>query len=116
MGIGKFCRLLEYLDEHLPRQLAGLGVLVRRMIGRQQDLAVRHFVTRAMLEDVGLLALQQAAALEVIQIGVEADLVPARLRPSHFLILPARDRERSSRPRVPWAEACCPAERSGLRR
>jgi hypothetical protein len=26
--IGKFCRLLEYLDKHVSGQLAGLGVLV----------------------------------------------------------------------------------------
>ena len=31
--IGKSCRLLKYLDKHLPRQLAGLRVLVRGMVG-----------------------------------------------------------------------------------
>jgi hypothetical protein len=30
--IGKFCRLLKYVDEHFARELAGLRVLVRRMV------------------------------------------------------------------------------------
>jgi hypothetical protein len=34
-SIGKFCRLLEYLHKHFPRQLARRSVLIRRMIRRQ---------------------------------------------------------------------------------
>jgi hypothetical protein len=30
--IGKFCRLLKYMNEHGTSQLAGLGVLVRGMV------------------------------------------------------------------------------------
>jgi hypothetical protein len=33
--IGNPCRLFKDLDEHLPGQLARLGVLVRGVVGRQ---------------------------------------------------------------------------------
>src|SRR5579863_6749664 len=90
-SIGKFCRLLEYLHKHFPRQLTRPRVLVRGMVGGQQDLSVRQLVLRAMSENVGLLCewiaprlaafrrrwmltAQPAKALHVIQICVESNL------------------------------------------
>lgn len=35
LDIGKFCRMLKYLDKHRAGQLTGLRVLVRGMVRRQ---------------------------------------------------------------------------------
>lgn len=40
LSIGKFCRLLKDFHKHFSRQLAGLRVLIRRMIRREQHLTV----------------------------------------------------------------------------
>src|SRR5215470_17415252 len=46
LPIGQSRRFLEYVHEHLPGQLAGLRVLIRRMIRSQNDLPVRQRVLR----------------------------------------------------------------------
>ena len=43
------------------------------MVGRQQNLSIRHLVLCAVLKKVELLAGNLASALEVIEISIEAD-------------------------------------------
>lgn len=66
------CRTEDIL-EHGHRELAGRGVLVGRMIGRQQHDAVRHLVLGGVAEFVSALAPDDPAPSQVIEIGVETD-------------------------------------------
>src|SRR5436190_3569397 len=43
------------------------------MVGRQQDLSIRHFVLSAVLKKVELLAGNPTSAFEVIEISIETD-------------------------------------------
>jgi hypothetical protein len=57
---GNSSSFLKDSDEHLPRQFAGLGILVRGMIGSQQRAAVGHLVPGSVLEYVRSFAWQAA--------------------------------------------------------
>ena len=48
--IGNSCRFFKNFQEHAAGELAGLRVLVRRMIGRQQRAPTRGPVFSAMLK------------------------------------------------------------------
>src|SRR5277367_1248846 len=82
--IGNFCRLFKDLNEHGASQLSSLGVLVGGMVRSQQGLSVRHLVFGSVLKDVGFPARELAATLEVIEIGIKADLAQ---RDHNFYIL-----------------------------
>jgi hypothetical protein len=71
--IGQAPRLLEYVQEHRPRQLAGLRVLVRGMVGRQQYASVRHNIFSTMPELVLAFARDLFFAEQVVEISFEPD-------------------------------------------
>jgi len=66
--------LAKDVDEHLFGELAGEGVLQRRMVGGEEDAAVGHAVMGAMGEDVGGAADGVSVTLEVVKVAVEGDL------------------------------------------
>lgn len=78
--------ILENRGKHPARKLSGLSVLVGRMVGRQQDLAIRHFIPRSVPELIEVPALQQTSTPEVIQVSFECD---SSQRHHHFQILKA---------------------------
>ena len=71
--IGQSSRLLEYVEKHGFGQLPGLRVLIRGVVGGEQDLAIGQRIFRAVPEYVSGFAGQPAAAHKV-QVSIEADL------------------------------------------
>src|SRR5205823_12659577 len=59
--------------KHLAREFAGLCVLIGRMVRRQQNLSIQHFVLCAVLKKVGLLAGNLTSAFQVIEVSIETD-------------------------------------------
>ncbi len=55
-------RFLKDLHKHLPSELASIGVLIRGMIRRQQNLAVRHLIPGRVPKNVEGFCCNQSAA------------------------------------------------------
>jgi len=89
--IGQSYGFFKYGGEHLPGELPGLSILVGRVVGGQQDLAIRHRVPGTVPELVRFLAPQLAPALQVVQVGLESNSAQSHnhfqiLQPIHFAI------------------------------
>lgn len=75
---GQCARLLEDGQKHGPRQLAGVGVLQRRVIAGEQTHSVAQRVCGAVREGRALAGRERAGAAGMVDERVEGDLAEAK--------------------------------------
>src|SRR6266849_9342845 len=73
LSIGQSRCFLKDIYKHLASEFAGIRILIGRVIRSQKDCAIRHLVARSVPEDIKLLAFQDSAPLQMVQLSVETN-------------------------------------------